>query len=369
MKAVFKHLLMIVISAAAVSDSPAQTFSTLRAFTLRSGEAYTNSDGYNPVAALYSSDNVLYGTTLEGGSANSGSVFRIRNDGTGFTNLHSFSALEYPVGTNGDGTRVSTDLVLSGGYLYGIASFGGDFGGGTLLRLKTDGSGFTNLYHFGTPSTTNSAPGSAIVLSGNSLYGATPTGGDFGAGMLFRINLDGSGFTNLHSFSPPSSFQGLRTNADGIYPQDGVTLSGNALYGAASKGGPLGFGTVFRITTNGTEFSVLHAFSGWYDGDGDGPHGLLLSGNTLYGTTTAGGEFGNGTLFALGTGGNGFTNLHVFTSNFNNSFTNEDGASPNARLILVTDTLYGTTFHAGPSGNGTVFSMSTNGNGFTTVHT
>ena len=85
--------------------------------------------------------------------------------------------------------------------------------------------------------------------------------------------------------------------------------------------------------------------------DGSGPHGgLTLSGNTLYGTTSAGGSSGNGTLFAINIDGSGFTNLYSFTGG-------GDGANPQADLVLSGNILYGTTASGGSSGNGTVFSF------------
>ena len=77
--------------------------------------------------------------------------------------------------------------------------------------------------------------------------------------------------------------------------------------------------------------------------DGDYPYaGLILSGNTLYGTTAYGGSSGNGTVFAVNTDGTGFTNLHSFTARSVLIYTNSDGADPHAGLILSGNTLYGT---------------------------
>src|SRR5437660_10846557 len=71
----------------------AQTFTTLHSFTVTSGYPdYTNSDGANPYAELILSGNTLYGTTQAGGSSGNGKVFAINTDGTGFTNLHNFTA-------------------------------------------------------------------------------------------------------------------------------------------------------------------------------------------------------------------------------------------------------------------------------------
>ena len=91
--------------------------------------------------------------------------------------------------------------------------------------------------------------------------------------------------------------------------------------GRRSGGGTNGNGTVFALNTNGMGFTVLHTFtatitdSSFVNTNSDGANpdaGLILSGNTLYGTASAGGTYGNGTVFAVNTNGTGFTNLHSF---------------------------------------------------------
>jgi uncharacterized repeat protein (TIGR03803 family) len=78
----------------------------------------------------------------------------------------------------------------------------------------------------------------------------------------------------------------VETNSDGAWPQAGLILADNTLYGTAGFGGSSGAGTVFTINTNGTGFTNLHSFS--YGSDRANPLASLnLSGNTLYGACTA----------------------------------------------------------------------------------
>jgi uncharacterized repeat protein (TIGR03803 family) len=80
-------------------------------------------------------------------------------------------------------------------------------------------------------------------------------------------------------------------NSDGAHPYGGLILSGNTLYGTATQGGNSGYGTVFAVNANGTGFTNLHSFI--YVSDGAYPEaGLILSGNTLYGTAFFGGSSG-----------------------------------------------------------------------------
>ena len=89
----------------------AQTFTTLHSLN-------GDGDGKNPWAGLILSSNTLYGTAYLGGHA-FGTVFAVNADGTGFTNLHHFSA---PTdGTNSDGVYPTGGLILAGNTLSGTA--------------------------------------------------------------------------------------------------------------------------------------------------------------------------------------------------------------------------------------------------------
>jgi uncharacterized repeat protein (TIGR03803 family) len=381
----------------------AQTFTTLHTFTKTNPHTGANSDGATPIAGLVLSGNTLYGTAFDGGALDAGTVFAVNTDGTGFKTLSSLTTVVQPTaqlvlssntlyGTtrqgfgsfvNGTVFRVKTDgtgftilhsfatgngganplagLVLSDTTLYGTTSdiYGSDTG--TVFKINTDGTGFTNLYSF-TGGSDGDAPEAGLVLSGNMLYGTTYGGGDSGFGAVFAVNTDGTGFTTLYSFTTAPCCPYI--NSDGAFPEAGLVLSGNTLYGTASIGGDFGRGTVFAVNTDSTGFTNLYIFTGGSDG-GTPEAGLILSGNTLYGTANGGGssdsDSGSGTVFAVKTDGTGFTNLHSFSeySIDTNDFTrtNTDGANPSAPLILSGNTLYGTTGYGGSSGSGTVFSL------------
>ncbi len=187
-----------------------------------------------------------------------------------------------------------------------------------------------------------------MILSGNTLYGTASEGGSSGHGTVFAVNTDGTDFLTLHSFADGS---------DGALPWAGLILSGNTLYGTAIDGGSSGDGTVFAVNTDGAGFTALHSFT---DGDdGANPYGeLVLSGGTLYGTADFGGSTGSGTVFAVNTDGTGFILPYSFSAFNPTSLVNSDGGRPAAGLILSGTTLYGTTDLGGSSGHGTVFSLS-----------
>ena len=351
----------------------AQTFATLYSFS-------GGDDGYDLEAGLAISGSTLYGTTFYGGNTGNGTVFKVNTDGTGFTNLYSFTATTYPSYTNRDGAHPSANLVLAGDTLYGTANYGGIWGNGALFAIKTNGTSFTNFHSFSATSgfrgpNGDGAGGAGLVVSGNTLYGNAYRGGDSGYGTIFSVNTDGTEFTTLHSFT--SAANDSHTNSDGAGPHPTVILSGNVLYGTAAEGGAFANGTVFRLNTDGTGFTNLYSFTagndnslGYYtNSDGAEPWaGLVLSGGTLFGTTIFGGGSGNGTVFAVNTDGTSFRTLHNFTATSEPFNTNSDGVSPYAELVLSGNTLYGTTPYGGNSGEGTLFAINADGTGFTNLH-
>jgi uncharacterized repeat protein (TIGR03803 family) len=266
---------------------------------------------------LILSSNTLYGTAYDGGGSGWGTVFALNTDGTGFTTVHSF--------TNGaDGADIYGGLILSGGTLYGTAASGGSSYNGTVFALNTNGTGFTPLHGFSATALypdpdTNSdgvGPEAGLILSGNTLYGTALGGGRWAEGTVFALNTDGTGFTILHNFAAAAlNSRSYETNSDGTFPYAGLVLSGNTLYGTASQGGSLGYGTVFAVNTNGAGFTIVYTFTN--GNDGAFPYaGLILSpsGATLYGTAHYGGRAGNGTVFTVNTDGTGFATLHSFTA-------------------------------------------------------
>ncbi|MFO1512588.1 MAG: choice-of-anchor tandem repeat GloVer-containing protein [Verrucomicrobiota bacterium] len=303
-----------------------------------------------------------------------------------FKTLHSFSAYVYNPSTghytNNDGTGPQAGWVLSGNTLYGVADSGGSANNGTVFKLDTDGTGFTTLHHFtgvnfnpAINDYTNSDgayPDGTLALSGSTLYGTAYNGGGSNNGTVFKINVNGTGFATLHSFSVTAG--SLATNLDGANPETGLAIAGNTLYGTTENGGSSGYGTVFSVSTSGTAFTNLHHFTG--GNDGDTPASLIVAGDTLYGTSV-GFHTGKGTVFKLSTNGTGFAVLHSFAAtNYTMppggpgaepNYTNSDGIGPTG-LRLSGNTLYGTTYWGGANGNGTVFRINTDGTGFTNLH-
>lgn len=324
----------------------AQTFTTLYNFN------QVTNDGTGPQGGLVLLGNTLYGTTSGGGANGSGTVFKINTDGNNYSIAYNFSAVD-PI-TNGDGALPDAGLTLAGTTFYGTAPYGAASGDGAIFAFNTDG-GFTNLYSFTngpdkSEGVDGSRPHGGVVLSGDTLYGTAEIGGIWDVGTVFAVGTNGTDFTVLHSFN----------GTDGALPVAGLVISSNTVYGMTTTSG-----NIFSVNTDSMEFSNIYTFSSLINGtNGDGfapQDGLILSGNTLYGTADLGGSSGDGTVFAINTDGTGFTNLHSFSGA-------TDGAGPLGGLLLVGNALYGTTQAGGASGYGTVFEINTNGLGFTTLH-
>jgi uncharacterized repeat protein (TIGR03803 family) len=328
------------------------------------------SDGATPWGGLILANNILYGTARARGSLGAGTVFALNTNGPAFTVLHSFTVPvnnSFGVETNSDGAYPITELVLSGSSLYGAGNDGGTSGRGTLFAVLTNGSAFATLHSF-TSGSGGAYSSAGLILLSDTLYGANY--GNLGNGTVFAINTNGTGFTNYYAFTVGKlNGNGILTNSDGAHPRARLVSSGYTLYGTAEQGGISGNGTVFAVNADGTGFTTLHSFAagaynplGFYtNSDGANPTaGLILSGNLLYGTASAGGSSGHGTVFMLNTDGTGFTNLYNFTATprYPEPQTNLDGANPSGALILAGYALYGTAAHGGSSANGTVFRLS-----------
>jgi uncharacterized repeat protein (TIGR03803 family) len=280
----------------------------LRSFSALDANTATNSDGASPNAALAISGATVFGATTAGGAAANGTLFALTTNGATFTVLHDFTLLDSQAGTNTDGA----------------------------------------------------SPQGGVILSGDKLYGVASAGGAGGCGVIFSIGTNGANFAALHSFSPLDPLTG--TNTDGAFPLGGLVLSNATLYGTTISGGSGGSGTIFSLQTNGGGFAVWHDFAAVdpvtkTNADGASPcAALLLSSNALYGTASAGGAGAAGTVFSLNLVGAQFATLRSFSAVANNG-TNADGAFPVAPVTRAGNTLYGTTFAGGPGAVGTVFGV------------
>jgi uncharacterized repeat protein (TIGR03803 family) len=194
-------------------------------------------DGANPIADLVrDSAGNLYGTTLDGGAGSAGTVFKI--DSTGKESvLYAFMG-----GTDG-GLPHSGLLRDSAGNLYGTTSSGGVNFGGTIFKIDSAGN-HTILYNFCSQSCLDGQTpmGNLARDSAGNIYGATQSGGNAYAGVVFELGTNGVE-TVLYNFC------NVGNCSDGDEPLSGVTRDSQGnLYGTTFYGGSIGYGVVFKLT-------------------------------------------------------------------------------------------------------------------------
>jgi len=306
----------------------------------------------------------LYGTTYSGGVYSCfglpgycGTVFELSPTGDGGwteKTLHNF-------GRDNDGSNPSAGVIFdSAGNLYGTTSMGGAYGYGIVFELSpTESGGWAErvLHHFNYNGADGMYPYAGLIFDAEgNLYGTTGNGGTFDAGTVFELSPADDGTwteTILHSF--------VENGREGVSPWSSLIAdsSGN-FYSTTSGGGVYGFGTVFEFskTADGSwTVTTLHNFN--YNGeDAVQPYtGLAFDqhGN-LYGATTGGGVYNYGAVYELSPAANGNWTEKILHSFENNG---KDGTRPTAGATLdALGNVYGTTSSGGAYAEGTVYELS-----------
>jgi uncharacterized repeat protein (TIGR03803 family) len=308
-------------------------------------------DGASPVDGLIPAHGGGFiGTTPAGGPANVGTVYQIGKTGAE-TVLYAFT------GQNGDGAQPNGGVIQHGGLYFGTTEWGGKNGSGTVYQLQ--GGTETVLYSFGTGSADGGAPVAGLIADAKgNLYGTTSQGGLYGNGNVFELvkPKHGTGWTEtvLYSFG---------TNGDGSAPIGRLAFdSAGNLYGTTSYGGAYANGTVFTLqrSANWAE-TILHSFQGQSGTDGGVPYGGLVAdaAGNFYGAATEGGASGGGTVFEL-LPGNGTWNFAVLGS------VPGWGISGTFREVLLAPngTIYAAT-HCDGNGSGSLYQLTNSNAGWT----
>ncbi len=229
---------------------------------------------------------------------------------------------------------------------------------------------FRVLFTFKGYNTGGVPQGGVILGPDNTLYGETAAGGTAPCKAKYGDPRNGCG--TVYSLSKAGGFKVLVSfhGANGAYGISGLTLVGNALYGATEYGGEYNKGVIFSVNTDGSNFTLLHQFDGT---DGSDPHGPLIPGpnGSFYGFTVSGGpNFPNqspGVIFSLSPTG-AVTILHVFSA--------ADGYNPTTLVMTPSGILVGGTYFGGPpnpnyctQGCGVVFSLDPTTSQYTVLKT
>jgi uncharacterized repeat protein (TIGR03803 family) len=341
------------------------------ASTLTNLASFNGGNGAVPLARLVQAgDGNFYGTTLQGGRESYGTLFRVTPGGE-MTTLFNFDVtsgggpegglIEASPGTfygttsdtafkfTSDGTHTTLArffpgataqaglLLGSDGNLYGTTYFGGPSQAGNIFKLTPAGI-LTNLRDFNGANGGGPNFGGLIQASDGNIYGTTEGGGSAGYGTIFKLTPDGS-LTTLINFN----------KMNGANPAGIMQSSDGNFYGTTKAGGPSNDGTIFQMTPDG----VLTTLINFDSNNGQEPYAGLIQGSDgdFYGTTILGGLANKGTVFQLvhGTGSQFILNTLV-------NFDSTNGANPQGGLVQGRDGyFYGTTTAGGSSNEGTVF--------------
>jgi uncharacterized repeat protein (TIGR03803 family) len=324
---------------------------------------FAGTNGNDPETGLIlGADGNFYGTTRHGGVLGQGTVFKFTTNGA-FTTLYTFT------NCNPGGCEPIMLIQANNGSLYGMANGGiyydaYSINGGLIYRVSPGGA-FSSVHAFTYPGEGAPTAGNRPVqATDGNFYGVTGNGGSnynaedqyghaVGCGAAYRMDTNGN-LTTLFSFSGGNGCNPtgpLMQASDGnLY---GTTLGGIGFAGLQAHSIYSGYGTIFRMTTNGNLTTLVY-FNG---NNGDTPidNGLVQgSDGNLYGTTEWGGTNGYGTIFKLTTNGT-LTTLHSFAGG-------NDGYLPFCTMIQAADgNFYGTTLYGGSNNLGTVFEITPSG--------
>ncbi|MGH6876547.1 MAG: choice-of-anchor tandem repeat GloVer-containing protein, partial [Rhizomicrobium sp.] len=302
--------------------------------------------GVPPYTLVLDKKGRLLGTASQGGKHGAGIVFGLKRKKSDWTltPLYNFS------GTDG---QPGWGLTLFKGSIYTNASYAEVMGGpcGSALQLNHGRKSWQSvLMHTYVQKQDGCPTGNLLLDRAGDVYGVTQDGGAGGWGSVFELSYSGSTWSQTILYS----FEG---GSDGGAPYSGLVFdkAGN-LYGTATARGAGGYGTVFELSPSqsGWTYSVLYSFQGGNDG-GQPVAGLIFdkAGN-LYGAAESYGANGGGTIFELS------PSQGAWTFNLLASLTGDAG--PVAPLTLDSSgTVYGTNYFDGADGYGSVFKVTQSG--------
>jgi len=387
---------LCMLASAGTSLAEARQFTTLHNFT----EA---ADGANPRNGAILLGGNLYGVTANGGSISGGgtgcgTVFKIDAHTGAEATLHVFGC------NNGlDGSGPDSNLAYYHGRLYGTTGEGGlgELHFGTVFGVAPANGTENVVYSFSEDDIV--FPGGGVTLHRGVLYGGAEQGensaipgggavfgvdlatGQIAGGIPLQCVLEAGNVTGPVSFVGKSVFgvgstvnspqceDGLLQNGvvfkfdqestkalytflgataqDGAEPVGSLVVLPQAIYGATVSGGLSGCGaggcgTVYKVTPNTGDETMLHRFSGGADGTNP-VGGLTVMDSILYGTTAGDGANNAGTIFSVTPATGAYQKLYDFVGG-------TDGSGPGP-LYAGDGVLYGTAAEGGTTGSGTVF--------------
>jgi len=281
-------------------------------------------------------DGFLYGSSGNLGAFGGGELIRIRPDGSGYSIVHSFAPAD------GEGRNLTALTDGRDGFLYGATAPQINVSSGAVFKVRPDGSGFQVLHDFGDRYYSGTyIPGTvSIVAQGSNLYGVTKNKDNVDVRYIWMMQTDGSRFQVLN-LPVPGDPDLLTVGDDGH------------VYGSCN--GP---SAVFRFSMDGNDYLKLHDFA---LGEGVGVTGLAFKSGDLYGTCNNGGSYSSGTFWQIKSDGTLFAAGHHFGA------TPEDGRAGLGILASSDGYLYGHTIVGGLYNYGTMWRALPDGSDYTTL--
>jgi uncharacterized repeat protein (TIGR03803 family) len=283
-----------------------------------------------PSTTLDDSGNI-FGTTLLGNT-----VFEIAKGSDSITTLANFGSS--PGGLQSPGFDPDNIALDGHGNIFGIDEELGPGNGGAVWELAHGSNIITLVAPFnGDRSGDGPGPTGIVVDPAGNIYGATIYGGD--GGTIFEVADGANTITTVATFN----------NTDGNGPSR-IVMDGNGnIFGATTWGGQYNDGTIFELVAGSTTILTLASFNG-VDGANPDAGVVLDAAGNIFGTTTAGGGFLDGTVFELPHGSNKLTTLATF-----NGVNGADAAT--GVTIDPNGNLFGTTLSGGQFDNGNIFEL------------
>lgn len=358
----FAFSLLITLIAISIPSAHGQTFSVIHNFT-------AGGDGLNPLAGLTLDRAGNFYGTASGGAGGYGMIFSLKRAGSGWilNPLYSFTDVNDGYVPWGELTMDRNGILYGETYEGGIGTcYGG--GCGTVFSLKPPAAAcpavscpWTHavLYRFTGGGDGGLPLGTVILDQAGNLYGTTYHGGMDNGGVVYQLVPSNGGWSQniLRTFA----------SGNGGQPQAGLVLdSAGSLYGTTSEGGDHDKGTVFRLASSGSDWtlSVVYSIGAQIGDDGTTPlQGVIVdpSGN-LYGTTGFN-ELGGGTAFELSPSSGGWTYTLL------NDFAGSGTQGPTGGYLVMdrAGNLYGTNYSGGVFGFGSVFKLTHTNGGWTST--
>ncbi|MGC3945734.1 MAG: T9SS type A sorting domain-containing protein [Chryseolinea sp.] len=291
-----------------------------------------DNQGHDPNGALVHAGSSVFGVASKGGRYNGGVIYKMKNDGSGYTLLHNFNV--------NDGSSPEYSLIRVDDRLYGTTATGGQTSSGTLFSIDTLGLNFEVLSQFGDAN--GWAPRGGVAADGEFLYGVVGASND-GAGILYKFNRSTKVLSNVFSFK----------GTDIIVPMSSVIVKDNRLIGLGIK--QSGANVVYAVDNDGSDFEII-LDRGVADAGRNGGTIALLA-DTLFVAALQGGEaIDMGTLYRVNVDGTGFKKLKDFNW--------QVGGISRGEIVVSDTAIYGLLANGGPMDGGVVYRIAPDGTGF-----